>query len=190
MALTRRYEARVVLLILLLYVLVLFCFSHPSRQGKGWLSLLSRGGGRWRDPDYGMQNASNLRRARPLCCQVVDQESMALIGDLEEQAPIDLRVGAAIASLWEGECWRMIASPPPSTCCFILSTQTSDRITVVMVRTEFGRCSPLLPVPLGLNARRGDLLCIEREFPNLGEVFFWRRVRRYFARGVFDEFCF
>lgn len=34
---------------------------------------------------------------------MVDQEAMSLIRDLEEQAPIDLKVGEAIASLWEGE---------------------------------------------------------------------------------------
>ena len=35
--------------------------------------------------------------------QVADQESLALIRDLEDQAPIDLKVGAAISSLWKGE---------------------------------------------------------------------------------------
>lgn len=33
--------------------------------------------------------------------QVADQDSLALIRDLEDQAPIDLKVGAAISSLWE-----------------------------------------------------------------------------------------
>lgn len=35
--------------------------------------------------------------------QVVDQKSMKLIRELEEQTPIDVSIGEAISSLWDGE---------------------------------------------------------------------------------------
>ena len=38
-----------------------------------------------------------------LSCQVIDQKSMKLIRELEEQTPIDVGIGQAISRLWEGE---------------------------------------------------------------------------------------
>lgn len=35
--------------------------------------------------------------------KVVDQDAMGLIRSLEDQAPIDEKVGQAITALWEGE---------------------------------------------------------------------------------------
>lgn len=43
--------------------------------------------------------------------KVADQKSIALIRDLDEQAPIDIQVGKAISSLWEGE--SNFPRPPP-----------------------------------------------------------------------------
>lgn len=38
--------------------------------------------------------------------KVADQRSLALIRELEDQAPIDPEVGRAITSLWKGESFR------------------------------------------------------------------------------------
>lgn len=43
--------------------------------------------------------------------QVENQEAMKLIRELDDQAPIEERVGAAISSLWEGKwLWGKLAS--------------------------------------------------------------------------------
>ena len=58
-------------------------------------------------PQYSPQLTLRLPTASPLgpllCGKVADKESLALIRDLDEQAPIDIQVGKAISSLWEGE---------------------------------------------------------------------------------------
>lgn len=35
--------------------------------------------------------------------QVTDQDSLALIRDVEDSAPIDVKIGEAISTLWQGE---------------------------------------------------------------------------------------
>ncbi len=63
-----------------------------------------------------LSSPPRIARQRITMKQVADQDSLALIRDLEDHAPIDVKVGEAISTLWQGERrHRTIPSPAKRT---------------------------------------------------------------------------